>query len=131
MNAVHCNMHTKCFIKISFAGKEKWVWVKNPAEKMLNTFKTTDVFTEIRESIVQKKGLIHKKSTTRNWIVITVLELPNSVKKQKAYAMMTLMQRVERAKASDCSKPMRSYLKSEHKRNPPCCSFSVTVSLRH
>lgn len=42
-------MHAKCFIKISFVGKEKWVWVKNLTAKMLNTFKTNNVFTEIRE----------------------------------------------------------------------------------
>lgn len=55
--------------------------------------------------VIKKKGQIHKEPTTQNLIVIAVLEVPNSVKKQKGYAVMTLMQRVERVKVTDCSKP--------------------------
>jgi len=49
-------MHAKYFIKTDFVGKEKWAWVKNPTEKMLKAFKTTDVFTEIRERHNTKEG---------------------------------------------------------------------------
>lgn len=83
------------------------------------------------KDIIQKKGQIYKEPTTQNFIVIAVLEVSNSVKKQKGYAMMTLMKTVERVKMTDCTKLMGSYLKSEHKRNTLYCSFSVIMSLMH
>jgi len=60
------------------------------------------------KDIIQKKEQIHKEPTTQNLIVVAVPEVPNSVKKQKGYAMMTSMQTVERVNVTDCSKPMGS-----------------------
>lgn len=61
-NSVHCNMHTKLFLKFSFAGKQKWV--KNSTEKMLITFKAINVLSEIiiRQNIKEWTVTLKKKT---------------------------------------------------------------------
>lgn len=46
-NSLRCNMHRKLVLKFSFAGKQKWIWVKNSTENMLITFRAINVFSEI------------------------------------------------------------------------------------